>query len=98
MCMSRNEDNKKLAQHAEGPCWRLRVWRRARRGRRSPALNIKCGCCDNSLVIYYDESHADLEINGVYSSVSEWRQVLLPLLQESKGRLKTSTRRKKERG
>ncbi len=46
--------------------------------RKSPRYTIKCGCCDESLEIYYSDD--DLEINGVYASKKHWRDILLPLL------------------
>ncbi|MDO8594070.1 MAG: hypothetical protein Q7R93_00960 [bacterium] len=70
----------------KGACIPLRVTRRAQRKLISPRLLIKCGCCDQSLEIYYDERptgnpHRDfLEINGVNGTVDQWRQVLLPFL------------------
>lgn len=68
----------------------LRVTKRARKGKMSPRLLVKCGCCDESLEIYYDgrpssDPHrAGLEINGVNGTVDQWRQVLFPLLKTRK--------------
>ncbi len=60
----------------------LRVTHRKehRRGRRImlPRYLVRCGCCNQGVELYYDESA--LEINGVNSSVENWREVLLPLL------------------
>lgn len=39
---------------------------------------LRCGCCDQSVQIYYDES--SLEINGVHGSIENWREILLPIL------------------
>lgn len=67
-------------------CIPLRVTKRARNKLKSPRLLVRCGCCDESLEIYYDERqtgnpHRDfLEINGVNGTVNQWRQVLLPFL------------------
>ena len=64
----------------------LRVTQRKKNRLKSPRLLVRCGCCDQSLEIYYDDrplgsSHRDsLEINGVNGSVDQWRQVLLPFL------------------
>ena len=69
-----------------GACIPLRVTRRAGKKLISPCLLVKCGCCDQSLEIYYDEKrtgnqHRDsLEINGVNGTVDQWRQVLFPFL------------------
>jgi hypothetical protein len=43
-----------------------------------PRYLLKCGCCDETLEICY--SPEGLEINGVYASVENWREILLPLL------------------
>lgn len=70
----------------KGTCIPLRVTKRAGTKRISPRLLVRCGCCDQSLEIYYDDrrignAHRDsLEINGVNGTVDQWRQVLLPLL------------------
>ncbi len=70
----------------KGTCIPLRVTRRARKKLVSPRLLVRCGCCDKSLEIYYDERptgnpHQDsLEINGVNGTVDQWWQVLLPFL------------------
>lgn len=64
----------------------LRVTKRAQTKRISPRLRIRCGCCDESLEIYYDGRRAgnlnldSLEINGVNGTVDQWRKLLLPLL------------------
>lgn len=64
----------------------LRMTKRARRKLKNPRLLVRCGCCDQSLEIYYDDKltgnpHNDsLEINGVNGTVDQWRTVLLPLL------------------
>ncbi len=43
---------------------------------------LRCGCCDQALQIYYGPD--DLEINGVYGSIENWREILLPLLRVSR--------------
>ena len=69
----------------------LRVWRRRGRARgsrrvESPSIRVKCGCCDEAVVIYFDEektgdaSSDTLEINGVSGTVDQWKKVFLPLL------------------
>lgn len=70
----------------KGICMPLRITRRARQKLKSPRFLVRCGCCDGSLEIYYDDRpsvnrHSDsLEINGVNGTVDQWRKVLLPLL------------------
>ena len=60
----------------------LRVTRR----QKSPSLRVKCGCCDEAVVIYFPEEpmnnpHMDtLEINGVMGTIDQRKQILLPLL------------------
>lgn len=60
----------------------IRVSHRAaqRRGTgwKSPRYLLRCGCCDQSLEIYYGVD--SLEINGVHGSIENWREILLPLL------------------
>ena len=59
----------------------LRIFHRQGRGKKSPRLLIKCGDCDNALEIFHDPNHPeDLEIGGVFGSVENWREILLPLL------------------
>ena len=58
--------------------WRPRVYRRAGKGKKSPRILVKCGCCESALEIYYDEE--GMEINGVNASREEWKEILLPLL------------------
>jgi hypothetical protein len=71
--------NRKMAVMDEDGGMRLRVFHRRGRGRQSPRLLVKCGCCEESLKIYYDEY--GIEINGVHASGAEWRRVLLPILE-----------------
>ena len=70
-----------LRPEPEGVC-AIRVSHRAERkraqGRISPRYLLRCGCCDQSVEIYYD-THG-LEINGVNGSLENWREILLPLL------------------
>ena len=44
-----------------------------------PRYKVKCGCCEESLEIFYDRD-GGLEINGVEGSIENWREILLPLL------------------
>jgi hypothetical protein len=64
----------------------LRVWSLPASKRKSPRLRIKCGCCDEQVVIYHDRDGKDLEINGVIGSVENWREILLPLLTRKRAR------------
>lgn len=70
-----------LRPEPEGVC-AIRVSHRAerKRGKRkiSPRYLLRCGCCDQSVEIYY--SADGLEINGVNGSLENWREILLPLL------------------
>ena len=58
--------------------WALRVFHQNARGKQMPRYLLKCGCCEQKVEIHYDED--SLEINGVFASVENWREVLLPLL------------------
>lgn len=64
----------------------LRITKRVRKNLISPRFLVRCGCCEESLEIYYNDKptrnpHRDsLEINGVNGTVDQWRKVLLPLL------------------
>ena len=71
--------NKKIGISTGDWGFKLRLWHRAK-GKSDPRYLVKCGCCDESLKIYYDPDHEDLEINGVYANAQEWRELLLPLL------------------
>ena len=74
-----NRCNRMVQIRPEGT-WQLRVYHRARRGKRDPRYLIKCGCCNQQVEIYYGDG--TLEINGVMGSVRDWREILLPLLEE----------------
>jgi hypothetical protein len=68
----------------EGGC-AIRVTHRAERKRTgtiSPRYLLRCGCCDGALQIHYGPD--GLEINGVYGSIENWREILLPLLRVSR--------------
>lgn len=71
--------NKRLALDDGSGGVKLRIFHRAARGKTCRRYLIKCGCCDESVRIYYDNE--GLEINGVNASLQEWRAVLLPLLE-----------------
>ncbi|MEW6027279.1 MAG: hypothetical protein AB1599_08290 [Planctomycetota bacterium] len=65
--------------------YKLRVRQYPGRGKRSPYLMVKCGCCPRSVRIYFDKKkepfgEKSLEINGVFAGLKEWRRLLLPLL------------------
>lgn len=88
-----NSFNRKKFTKAEDMGWALRVFVRnsykdkGKKYRRKidPHIEVKCGCCDESLVIIgggMDDVHGNLylEINGVAGSVEEWRKILLPIL------------------
>jgi hypothetical protein len=64
----------------------IRVTHRAQRKRGqgyiSPRYLLRCGCCEGALEIHYGPE--DLEINGVYGSIENWREILLPLLRMSR--------------
>ena len=64
----------------------IRVSHRAQRkrvqGYLSPRYLLRCGCCDGAVEIHYGPD--DLEINGVYGSIENWREILLPLLRVSR--------------
>ncbi|MEK7079675.1 MAG: hypothetical protein AAB901_00105 [Patescibacteria group bacterium] len=84
---------RKIEDRGHGGLMPLRVTEgkgRAKKGGvRIPRLLIRCGfgCCDSRLEINYDDDptrdlHTDtLEINGVFGTIDQWRQLLLPLLQ-----------------
>jgi hypothetical protein len=75
--------NHRMAQIRPDGMAALRVWSIPATKRKSPRLRIKCGCCDQQVVIYHDAEGEHLEINGVIGSVENWREVLLPLLAPS---------------
>ena len=51
----------------------LRVYDRAPTQQKMSRRLIKCGCCDQSVEIYHDET--TLEINGVNGSIQDWSEV-----------------------
>ncbi len=76
----------KMAQRRPEGGWQLRLYHRKARGSRGPRVLVKCGCCDESVELYYGEDM--LEVNGVMGSVKDWREVLLPLLADTRRRRK----------
>ena len=69
-------------EDSKGVGFPLRLTRRTA----SPTIRIKCGCCDEAVVIGFDDEPTGdpnidtLEINGVYGTIDQWKKVLLPLL------------------
>ena len=80
----------KLIKDSEDTVSPLRVTRRKARkvGKRpiSPSIRVKCGCCNEAIEIAIEDkptgdcSRDTLEINGVFGTVDQWRQILLPIL------------------
>jgi len=56
----------------------IRVRHRIAVGKKSPSYVLRCGCCSESITIYYSDD--GLEIGGVNGAIEDWREVLLPLL------------------
>ena len=77
----KNKSNKKMLQ-TNGDFFDIRIFHRASKGKIDPRYLLKCGCCDESVEIYYSED--SLEINGVHGSIDNWRKILLPLLKKNK--------------
>jgi hypothetical protein len=61
-----------------------RVGRKRGTGRILPRYLLRCGCCDQTIEIYYGDE--ELEIGGVNGSLENWREILLPLLQVTRPR------------
>ena len=81
-------NQKRFQRRADGYS-ALRVYHRKGTGKQSPRLLIKCGDCDNALEIYHDpQKRDDMEIGGVFGSVANWREILLPLLEPKPKRAK----------
>lgn len=72
--------NHKMAVSDAAGGWRLRVFHKKGKGRQEPRYLVKCGCCDQSVEIFYGPD--GLEINGVNASIVEWRRILGPLLSD----------------
>lgn len=67
-------DNKKIVQKRPEGTFGIRLYHNKGEKR----YLLKCGCCDENVEIYYSKD--TLEINGVIGSIENWREVLLPLL------------------
>jgi len=69
--------NKKMLQTSEDKGiidgWKLRLWYNKGDKKHSPHYLVKCGCCNESVKIYYNED--SVEINGVIASKDEWRKL-----------------------
>ena len=72
----------KITKIEDGDYPALRVTNRIETEKKSPSIRVKCGCCDQAVVIHHDGSrksnnpHTDtLEVNGVIGTVYQWRQV-----------------------
>ena len=85
--------NTKLAQSRPEGTFAIRVFHRKAQGKKSARLLLKCGCCDGKLEIHYGDD--GLEINGVYGSVENWREIVLPLLEPGHS---SDTRSRSRRG
>jgi hypothetical protein len=70
----------------------IRVYHRKASGRKSPRYFLKCGCCDQSLELYYSED--GLEIGGVNGAVEDWREILQPLLSVGRKRARSPSAKK----
>jgi hypothetical protein len=76
--MRKLDDNRKMAIPATDGGFKLRVYRSVARKKHLASVRIKCGCCNEQLIIHHD--HDVLEIGTIMASLAEWRAVLLPLL------------------
>ena len=56
----------------------IRIYHKKGSDKKCPRYLLKCGCCNKTLEIYYDNN--SLEINGVNGTIEDWREILLPLL------------------
>lgn len=59
-------------------CPQIRVYHRRGRGKQSPSLLFRCGCCAERVEVFYGLD--GLEINGVHGAIEDWRELLGPLL------------------
>lgn len=63
-----------------------RAWFRKSTKKLSQYCIIKCGCCQEKVVIYFDDHKTTnecantLEIGGVIASRTEWLKILKPIL------------------
>ena len=52
-----------------------------RRRQVAPSLRIRCGCCEEALVIFPPQHTRDtIEIAGVMGTRDQWRKILGPML------------------
>lgn len=64
----------------------FRVTHRKARKKKSASIRVKCGCCKEAVEIYPQKEPDEnpsrnlIEINGVFGTMDQWRQVLCPLL------------------
>ena len=73
-----NYQNRKLAKTRTDNSYSIRIYHKKGTKRKVPRYLLKCGCCDEKVMIYYNKD--TLEINGVNGSINNWREILLPLL------------------
>lgn len=76
-------ENKKLVvhQHEDDFCWQPRLYYSKGKGKRNPRYKVKCGCCDETFDVYYDED--TLEINGVLATKRYWKEFFDTLLEKT---------------
>jgi hypothetical protein len=60
----------------------IRVYHKKGSCKKTPRYLLKCGCCNESIEIYYSED--GLEIGGVNGALADWKEILLPLLAPKK--------------
>lgn len=76
----------------------IRVWKTKERRKSkgaiiSPSVLLKCGCCEQQIRIYW--GGGSIEINGVNGSVADWKDILLPMLDEKTNKEDPLPKRKK---
>ncbi len=77
--------NKKMNQPRPEASWlnQIRVYHRKARKKMSARYLLKCGCCHEHVEIHYGDDGdggSSLSIGGVFGSIENWREILLPLL------------------
>lgn len=78
--------NKKMNEPNEEGENKLRISHTKAKGIQCPYFTVKCGCCNEKVVIDYDPEDKcafgrTLEIGAVSASIKEWRKILIPLLE-----------------
>ncbi len=64
--------NKKLAQTSTFGGWIPReYW-----SKNKEKATIKCGCCDEKVIIYVNSEDDFIEINGVMAHKNHWKEIL----------------------